>query len=71
MSTILLNLDKYCNYSVQVRAVTSVGGGPWNEAIMCHTADDGKGCWSDVFLLGHLIKLDSVPVLRKMSVPVS
>jgi len=50
MSTILMNLDKYCNYSVRVMAMTSVGDGPWSEAIMCHTAEDGKGCWSVMFL---------------------
>ena len=50
MSTVLMNLDKYCKYSVQVTAMTSVGDGPWSEAIMCHTAEDGKGGWSDVFL---------------------
>jgi len=70
MSTILMNLDKYCNYSVRVTAMTSVGEGPWSEAIMCHTAEDGKGCWIDVFLLCHLMKLDSFPI-RKMLVPVS
>jgi hypothetical protein len=50
VSTILMNLHKYCKYSVRVTAMTSVGVGPWSEAIMCHTAEDGKGYWSDVLL---------------------
>jgi len=43
LSTVLVDLDKYCNYSVQVTAMTSVGTGPWSESITCLTAEDGKG----------------------------
>jgi hypothetical protein len=71
MSAVLMNLDKYCKYSVRVASMTSVGVGPWSEPIICHTAEDGKGCWSDVFLWCHLIKVNSVPLLRKMLVPIS
>jgi hypothetical protein len=72
VSTVLMNLDKYCNYSVQVTAMTSVGIGPWSEAIICHTAEDGKGCWIGVFLWCHLIELNnSAPVLRIILISMS
>ncbi|XP_069693342.1 cell adhesion molecule Dscam2-like [Periplaneta americana] len=40
LSTILVDLDKYCNYSVRVTAMTSVGIGPWSESTVCLTAED-------------------------------
>ncbi|PNF21232.1 hypothetical protein B7P43_G04189 [Cryptotermes secundus] len=40
LSTILVDLDKYCNYSIHMAAMTSVGIGPWSEAVTCNTAED-------------------------------
>jgi hypothetical protein len=45
LSTILVDLDKYCNYSIRMTAMTSVGIGPWSEPVTCHTAEDGKALW--------------------------
>jgi hypothetical protein len=42
LSTILVDLDKYCNYSINMAAMTSVGIGPWSEPVTCRTAEDGK-----------------------------
>jgi hypothetical protein len=42
LSAVLVDLDKYCNYSVRVMAMTSVGTGPWSESVICITAEDGK-----------------------------
>lgn len=43
LSTVLVDLDKHCNYSVRVTAMTSIGTGPWSESVTCITAEDGKG----------------------------
>lgn len=42
LSTVLVDMDKYCNYSVRVTAMTSIGTGPWSESVTCITAEDGK-----------------------------
>ena len=42
LSTILVDLEKYFNYTLQVAAKTSIGIGPWSESISCLTAEDGK-----------------------------
>jgi hypothetical protein len=56
LSTILVDLDKYCNYSIHMAAMTSVGIGPWSEPVACHTAEDGKGLlkrYIPMMSLGH------------------
>ncbi|XP_021928600.1 Down syndrome cell adhesion molecule-like protein Dscam2 isoform X2 [Zootermopsis nevadensis] len=40
LSTVLVDMDKYCNYSVRVTAMTSIGTGPWSESVTCITAED-------------------------------
>jgi hypothetical protein len=52
LSTVLEDLDKYCNYSVRVTAMTSVGTGPWSESVTCITAEDGKS-----LLILHILAL--------------
>ena len=38
----LTDLEEYVNYSIAVRAYTSVGGGPYSENITERTHEDGK-----------------------------
>ncbi|PSN46435.1 hypothetical protein C0J52_15119, partial [Blattella germanica] len=40
LSAVLMDLEKYCNYTVRVTAMTSIGIGPWSESISCLTAED-------------------------------
>ena len=42
MSVILMNLQEYVNYTISVRAYTSVGEGPYSEDVIVMTASDGK-----------------------------
>ena len=42
----LEGLEEYVEYSVRVRAYTSVGPGPFSAAVVNRTLEDGK--WSDV-----------------------
>ena len=42
MSVVLMNLQEYVNYSISVRAYTSVGVGPYSEGIIELTNEDGN-----------------------------
>ena len=42
MSVVLMNLQEYVNYAISIRAYTSVGGGPYSEAIVELTNENGK-----------------------------
>ena len=42
MSVALMNLQEYVNYTISVRAYTSVGEGPYSEAIIELTNEDGN-----------------------------
>ena len=42
MSVVLMNLQEYVNYTISVRAYTSVGEGPYSEGIVELTNQDGK-----------------------------
>ena len=39
----LTDLEEFVNYSIAVRAYTSVGGGPYSEPITERTDEDGNG----------------------------
>lgn len=38
----LTELEEYVEYSIRVRAYTSVGAGPYSEVLMVTTSQDGK-----------------------------
>ena len=42
LSVLLINLEKFENYSISVRAKTAVGPGPWSEAIVIMTDPHSK-----------------------------
>lgn len=42
MSLNRTNLEEYVNYTISVRALTVVGGGPYSEALTHLTLEDGK-----------------------------
>ena len=42
MFYLLDNLEEYVNYTIQVRAFTSVGPGPYSDPIINQTLQDGK-----------------------------
>ena len=42
MSVVLMNLQEYVNYTISVRAYTSVGEGPYSEGIVELTDEDGN-----------------------------
>ena len=42
MSVVLMNLQEYVNYTISVRAYTSVGEGPYSEGIYVMTPSEGK-----------------------------
>ena len=42
MSVVLMNLEEYVNYTISVRAYTSVGEGPYSEGIVELTDEDGN-----------------------------
>ena len=42
MSVVLMNLEEYVNYTISVRAYTSVGEGPYSEGIIELTNEDGN-----------------------------
>ena len=42
MSVVLMNLQEYVNYTISVRAYTSVGVGPYNEGIVELTNENGN-----------------------------
>ena len=41
-STVLLNLQEFVNYSISVRAYTSIGEGPYSTPIFVLTLEDGE-----------------------------
>ena len=42
MSVVLMNLQEYVNYTISVRAYTSVGEGPYSEGIIDLTNENGN-----------------------------
>lgn len=42
MSTVLINLEEFVNYSISVRAYTSVGAGPYSRNFTILTLPDGE-----------------------------
>ena len=42
MSVVLINVEDYVNYTISVRAYTSVGEGPYSEGIIKLTNEDGS-----------------------------
>ena len=42
MSVVLMDLQEYVNYTISVRAYTSVGEGPYSEGIIDLTNEDGN-----------------------------
>ena len=40
--TVLTGLEEYVDYSIQVRAYTSVGSGPYSDVVMERTEENGK-----------------------------
>ena len=42
MSVVLMDLEEYVNYTISVRAYTSVGEGPYSEGIVELTSEDGN-----------------------------
>ena len=42
MSVVLMNLQEYVNYTISVRAYTSVGEGPYSEGIVELTEENGN-----------------------------
>ena len=42
MSVVLMNLQEYVNYTISVRAYTSVGEGPYSEGIVELTNEDSE-----------------------------
>ena len=44
LSVILMRLQAYVNYTISVRAYTSVGAGPYSDPVIVLTNEDGKCC---------------------------
>jgi hypothetical protein len=42
-SVVLMDLEEYVNYTISVRAFTSVGAGPNSNAVIEMTDEDGEG----------------------------
>ena len=42
MSVVLMDLEEYANYTISVRAYTSVGEGPYSEGIIELTNEDSE-----------------------------
>ena len=44
LSVLLVDLEEYVNYTISVRAYTSVGPGPNSEPVIALTNEDGECC---------------------------
>ena len=44
LSVLLVDLEEYVNYTITVRAYTSVETGPYSEPIIALTNEDGECC---------------------------
>ena len=53
MSVVLMDLEEYVNYTISVRAYTSVGEGPYSEGIVELTDEDGTELQSILVNLNH------------------
>ena len=43
-SLLLMDLEEYVNYTISVRAYTSVGAGPYSDPVIVLTNEEGKCC---------------------------
>ena len=50
MSVALMELQEFVNYTIFVRAYTSVGAGPYSDEIIVMTPQDGKLCTCDLYM---------------------
>ena len=44
LSPVLTDLEEYDNYTISVRAYTSVGEGPYSDPVIALTMEEGKCC---------------------------
>ena len=44
LSRLLMDLEEYDNYTISVRAYTSVGAGPYSDPVIVLTNEDGESC---------------------------
>ena len=59
MSVVLINVEDYVNYTLSVRAYTSVGEGPYSEGIVELTNEDGNMehlIFAVMLILGYLMQ---------------
>ena len=76
LSILVSGLEEYVNYSISVRAYTSVGAGPYSDPVSERTLEDGNVSivcfvFSSTILISFISNPQYQPLLLRMSEPSS
>ena len=67
LSVLLTDLEEYVNYTISVRAYTSVGAGTYSDPVIALTNEDGRRCSIKTYDYSHNFSFHQfLPVLLRM-----